>query len=513
MTKVDAVGVDAAGPEGLKALEARLARDLQDLCYPPANWVPPANPGPQAGGVVGPVVDAVIVGGGMCGLVAWFALTRAGIRNIRIIDAAPEGREGPWVTYARMETLRSPKTLTGPASGQPSLTFQAWYRAQFGPGAWEALDKIPRPMWMDYLRWYRRVLGIAVENETRLDLVEPSGTGDSGTGDLLRLHLSGRGAGQVLARRLVMATGRDGTGGPVIPGFVGGLDRRFWAHSADPIDFAALKGKRVAVVGVGASAIDNAAEALEAGAAEVRHLIRRKEMPRINKFMGIGSYGFTCGFAGMDDAWRWRFMNYSFTSQTPPPRGSTLRVSRHANAFFHFGKAVSALDERDGAVRVSFADGTAYDTDFVILGTGFTVDPLSRVEFGAAAAEIRLWSDVYTPPEGEESRDLGLFPYLNPDFTFQEKHPGRAPWLRLVHCFNYGSTVSLGKVSGDIPAVWVGGEWLGREMARSLYLEDIERHWQALHDYATPELQGDEWRPSEIGADRLVNGLVKAEEV
>src|SRR5690606_5142659 len=140
------------------------------------------------------------------------------------------------------------------------------------------------------------------------DRVEPEG-------DLLRLTLSGRGAGRVLARKLVMATGRDGTGAPQIPGFVDGLDRRFWAHSADPIDFAALKGRRVAVVGVGASAIDNAAEALEAGAAEVRHLIRRREMPTINKFMGIGSYGFTCGYAAMPDEWRWRFMLYSTTTQ------------------------------------------------------------------------------------------------------------------------------------------------------------------------------------------------------
>lgn len=474
-------------PLGLSELEARLARDLQDLCYPPANWVPPRTQNGE------PVADAVIVGGGMCGLVAWLALSRAGIQNVRIIDRNPQGREGPWVTYARMETLRSPKTLTGPASGLPSLTFQAWYRAQFGQNAWDALDKIPRPMWMDYLSWYRRVMQIPVENGVALTRVEPQD-------GLLRLHVSGAAHESILTRKLVMATGRDGTGAPQIPAFVSGLDRAFWAHSSDPIDFAALRGKRVAVVGVGASAIDNAAEALEAGAAEVRHLIRRTKMPTVNKFMGIGSYGFTCGFAGMSDEWRWRFMNYSFATQTPPPRGSTLRVSRHANAFFHFGKAVASV-RRDGqALDIGFADGTRLETDFLILGTGFTVDPLSRSEFGAAADTIQLWRDVYTPPKGEESRDLGLFPYLNPDFTFREKVPGQAPWIGNVYCFNYGSTVSLGKTSGDIPAVSIGGEWLGREMARKLYLEDIGQHWQALQDYATPELTGDEWQASDLPA-------------
>ncbi|TGD65556.1 NAD(P)/FAD-dependent oxidoreductase [Tabrizicola sp. WMC-M-20] len=183
-------------------------------------------------------------------------------------------------------------------------------------------DKIPRPMWMDYLSWYRRVMQVPVENGVAPARVEP----EEG---LLRLHVIRAAQNSILIRKLVMSTGRDGTGAPQIPAFVTGLDRAFWAHSADPIDFAALRGKRVAVVGVGASAVDNAAEALEAGASEVRHLIRRTKTPTVNKFMGIGSDGFTCDFAGMDDAWRWRFMNYSFATQTPPPRGSTLRVSRH----------------------------------------------------------------------------------------------------------------------------------------------------------------------------------------
>jgi FAD-dependent urate hydroxylase len=78
-----------------------------------------------------------------------------------------------------------------------------------------------------------------------------------------------------------MATGATAPAGRTSPTFVDPLPRERWAHSADEIDFAcALKGKRVAVVGVGASAVDNAAEALEHGAAEVRHLIRRARCRR-----------------------------------------------------------------------------------------------------------------------------------------------------------------------------------------------------------------------------------------
>ena len=476
--------VDANTPidgQGLAQLEARLHEDLSLLCWPGKDWVPARTE----------VSDVVIIGGGMCGMVAWMALKTGGIHNVRVLDRNPTGREGPWLTYARMETLRSPKELTGPAYGHGALTFRAWFLAQFGAAEWDKLDKIPRPMWMDYLQWYRRVLGIPVENGVSVDLVEPEG-------DLLRLHLSGADEGSILTRKLVFATGREGTGKPNIPGFVEGLDRKFWAHSADDIDFAALKDKRVAVIGVGASAVDNAAEALEHGAAEVRHLIRREKMPTINKMMGIGSFGFTAGYASLPDEWRWRFMQYSFSTQTPPPHGSTKRVSRHPNAYFHFGKAVESTVERNGAVDVGFADGTSYEADFVILGTGFSIDPMSRTEFGAAAADILLWKDVYTPPADEPSRDLGQFPYLNDDFTFKEKVAGQAPWLSNVYCFNYGASASLGKVSGDIPGISEGASWLARALAAQLYVEDVEQHWQAMLDYASPELDGSEWVPSEL---------------
>ena len=50
-------------------------------------------------------------------------------------------QEGPWVTYARMNTLRSPKQLTGPALRFPALTFRAWYEAQFGREQWDAASR------------------------------------------------------------------------------------------------------------------------------------------------------------------------------------------------------------------------------------------------------------------------------------------------------------------------------------------------------------------------------------
>ncbi|WP_353646822.1 NAD(P)/FAD-dependent oxidoreductase [Mesorhizobium sp. WSM2239] len=487
------------GAAGLAALRERLHHDLSLLELPAKAWVPPRSVNGEH------IHDIVIVGGGMCGLVAYFALKCGGMRNVRIFDRNPAGREGPWVTYARMETLRSPKQLAGPAFGIGALTFRAWFTAQFGEAAWNALDKIPRPMWMDYLRWYRKVLGIPVENEVQVDSILPEG-------DYLRLALSGSGAREasILARKVIMATGRDGTGIPNIPYFVAGVPKSCWAHSSEDIDFGTLKGKRVVVVGVGASAVDNSAEALDAGAAEVRHLIRRKEMPTINKMMGIGSFGFISGFPELPDEWRWRFMHYSFVTQTPSPRGSTLRVSRHSNAYFHFGKAIERVERSGGELLIEMRDGSRLATDFLILGTGFTVDPLARPEMPGYAGEILLWKDRYTPPEDMRNRELANFPYLDSDFAFQERTPGKAPWLRHIHCFNYGATASLGKVSGDIPGISEGAQWLARSLAARLYAEDVAIHWQGMLDYDKPELLGDEWAASEIeetvggGAPRAV---------
>ncbi|KQY16791.1 FAD-dependent oxidoreductase [Rhizobium sp. Root73] len=472
----------------LPELEQRVRDDLACLCYPPANWVVPTVADGRE-----KVHDVVVIGGGMCGLVASFALIGAGIQNIRIFDRNPQGREGPWLTYARMETLRSPKQLTGPAYGMASLTFRAWFIAQFDNETWATLDKIPRTMWMEYLCWYRKVLDLPVENGVEVKTILPEGP-------LMRLTLVGEGVREksVLARKVVMATGRDGMGHPNIPGFVEGLPQKYWAHSSHEIDFAALRGKRVAVVGVGASAVDNAAEALEAGAAEVRHLVRRKEMPCINKLMGIGSFGFTAAFPQLGDARRWQIMNYSLRTQTPAPRGSTLRVSRHPNAYFHFDAAVEKTRIDGDEIVIQTSQGKPVHADFLILGTGFGVDPLARKELDGYADKIRLWQDCFTPPAGQENADLGRFPYLANDFTFLEREPGQAPWLANIHSFNSGATASLGKVSGDIPGISEGAAWLAQEIAAKLYTENFDQYWQRLLDYDTPELRGDEWTASPL---------------
>lgn len=117
--------IPSSSGHGLPALEARLQRELDLLCLPARHWVPPRSVSGQ------PVIEVAIIGGGMAGLTLSAALTHLGI-PAPMCDRAPAGLEGPWATTARMETLRSPKELTGPALGLSRLTFRAWFEAQFG---------------------------------------------------------------------------------------------------------------------------------------------------------------------------------------------------------------------------------------------------------------------------------------------------------------------------------------------------------------------------------------------
>ena len=347
----------------------------------------------------------------MSGLCVAAALKLQGLENVQVFDRAPAGREGPWVTYARMDTLRTPKDGECLSLGLPSLTFRAWYECQFSKQAWRTLDKAPRSTWMDYLVWYRSVLGLPVRNDARVDLIAPVAEGE------IQMQLStSSGQETIMARRVVLATGFDGLGGAAIPAMADSVDRKFWAHTSDDIDFVRLRGRRVGVVGAGASAMDNAAAALEAGAERVDIFMRRTEMPAVQKLAAIRGPGLLHGFVGLPDVWKSRLLHYELKTQNPAPRQSILRVFRHPGAHLHAASKVTGLAANGDELCVHTPQAT-HRIDFLIFGTGFCNDLSRRPELSAIAPFIRLWRDESTTTSSEDSDDLLNSPYLDAGFA------------------------------------------------------------------------------------------------
>src|ERR1700761_6381084 len=153
----------------LLALESRVRENLARISHPSAPWLEPKT-GPDGK----PALDVLIVGGGQSGLATAFGLMRSRVDNIVVIDKAEEAKEGPWLSYARMLTLRSPKDFTGPDLDIPSLTYQSWHEASFGKEDWDKLELIPRQRWAEYLFWFRRAAGVSVRNGYELLEIAPA---------------------------------------------------------------------------------------------------------------------------------------------------------------------------------------------------------------------------------------------------------------------------------------------------------------------------------------------------
>ena len=181
----------------LAELECRVREDLARIAHPSRPWLQPRS---APGG--GRAHDVVIVGGGQSGLATAFGLIRSQVTDILVLDKAPRDAEGPWRTYARMHTLRSPKDFTGPDLDLPSLTYPAWHEARFGKADWEALDLISRTCWADYLLWYRDVLQLPVRNGCEVTDIAPA------DGLIALTVRSPTGEEVIHAREVVLATGR-----------------------------------------------------------------------------------------------------------------------------------------------------------------------------------------------------------------------------------------------------------------------------------------------------------------
>ncbi|AWM00491.1 NAD(P)-binding domain-containing protein [Bradyrhizobium amphicarpaeae] len=462
--------------EALTKLEADIRADLAMIAHPHAAWLEPKI-GPDGNAAL----DVLIVGAGQSGIAIGFGLMRSRVSNILLIDKAEEGKEGPWLTYARMPTLRSPKDYTGPDLDIPSLTYQSWHEARFGKENWQTLNLILREHWAEYLLWLRRTIGLPVRNGCELLEIAPASNG------LLAARVKRADAIETLyARKIVLASGQEGMGEWMIPEHLRDLPAGSVATVADEIDFESLRGKRVAVIGAGASAFDNAATALEAGASEVHLLCRRAQIQVIQPYRWLTFRGFLRHLSDLDDAWRWRFMRTILDMREGFPQPTYDRCARHANFALHEGAPLEAARATGKGIELQTPRG-AIAADFVICGTGIDMNFAARDELSGFAGNIATWADRYRPPDNERNERLGRFPYLADDYAFTERVPGKTPWISDIHLFAIASTMSFGASGSSINAMTTAVPKLVNGLTRGLFRADVERHWASLSAYDVPQ--------------------------
>jgi cation diffusion facilitator CzcD-associated flavoprotein CzcO len=292
------------------------------------------------------------------------------------------------------------------------------------------------------------------------------------------------------ARKVVLATGQDGFGEWWMPDFVQALPRPLRSHAAEEIDFAALRGKVVAVLGAGASAFDNAAVALEAGAKEVHLFCRRAEPMIIQPYRWLTFAGFLRHLHEMPDDRRWRFMSYILGLREGFPQDTYNRVIAFPNFTMHVGRPWTGAREEGGRVVLSTARG-AFVADHAICGTGVRMDPSLVPELAGFADNIALWSDRYTPPPEEANERLAAFPYLAPDSAFIERRPGETPWIRDIHFFGIATTMSFGPAGSSINAMTIAVPRIAAGVTRGLFEAELPRLDAELRAYDLRQVELD----------------------
>ncbi len=470
----------ATNNPSLQQLQQRVDADLNALHLPAHRWIL-HHPGDYS------LLDVAVIGGGMAGMAVGFGLMKEGVCRVEIFDDNPRGEEGPWETSARMDYLRSSKTMPGPAMGIASLTFQSWYQAVYGETAWEQLDLVPTADWAAYLRWYREATHLPIRNEMVLQEIRPVGSN-------LELMFDHLGSPVIVyAHKVVLATGRKGFGGVLLPPYADQIPKNFCAHTADRIDTALFPNKTIVVVGAGASAFDAAGTALEYGAKEVHMLIRRDQIPIVNRFARFSFAGILHGFYSLSDQARFDFFREAFCCGIPPSVASVERVSAHDNIYLHFSTQIETIDLMPDNVILN-AQKENISADFIIFATGYTIEPSMRPEFYHFIDAILLWEDRIPRWLLAKQPKLGRFPYLGGHFQFLEKKEGIAPELKNIYCFNYGAFLSHGLVSGDIPGLSVGATRLVEGIVSDLFTEDYKQYLQMIRNYSTPLFSPEDYK-------------------
>ncbi len=459
----------------LKKLETRALKELSLLDYPPRKGWLPARKTSQ--GVH--IYDVVIIGAGQSAIGFAISLIREKVTNIILFDVCDKGHEGPWLTYARMERLRTPKYTLGPDCDIPSLTFQEWYEACYGSKAWHSMHFIPRKDWAAYLLWLRTFLNLPIVNDAEAGIIQwlPEE-------NCFMVPINAKQMEDVYARKIILATGLQGSGEWTVPDHIrSNIPHAYYHQSSENIDFQAFKGKKIGILGAGPCAFDDALMCCEHGAEEVHIYSKKSKLVNLHVFLWGEFVGFLKSFPSLSDGAKWRFITKMFEIGQPPTPQSVELVKAKKNISFHFSSPWIGSKMVDGKPMVITPNGEE-SFDFLIIAIGWTIDLHLRNELHHFRDKIALWKDRFTPPAGQTNEMLLHSPYLGKGSNFCEKVPGTAPYLPSIFNCTGGAILSCGFNAGvGLTGMKYSLKSVIDEVVSQLFIEDSAYFYDTLKNY------------------------------
>jgi FAD-dependent urate hydroxylase len=316
--------------------------------------------------------DVAVVGAGPYGLAATAFLRHQGTPTHTFGEVMGSWRH----QMPRGMILRSKERASSIAHPVPGHTITAWARAHDVD-----LDN-PATLahFLDYGDWIAQRI-VPDLDERRVAQVVREGSGFS-------VHLDD--GDQLHAERVVMAVGLRNMERPVPS--LADLPENLVSHVADHEDLSAFAGKRVLVLGLGQSALENAAILADLGV-DVTVTARSGSVHWLGPHKPKGSPpptfrekwrvpptdvgGRATGWiAAAPETYRRlpERLQLEVRKRCLFPAGSHNLRARLEHVPFHLGSGIVSATASDGVVSIGLANGTTLEADHVMVGSGYDID-------------------------------------------------------------------------------------------------------------------------------------------
>ena len=315
--------------------------------------------------------DVVVLGAGPYGLSA-----AAHLRNIKGLDVRVFGEPMEFWKCQMPEGmfLRSPWAASHLSDPAATRTFDHFRQAT---GAAVPVP-IPLDQFVQYGLWFQKQ-AVGEVDRRRVQRIERDPKG-------FRLTLND--GESLTTRRVVVASGI----GPFAtrPEPLRHLPRNYVTHSSDQRAIGQFKGKRVAVVGAGQSALESAALIHEAGGLveiiartpAIHWLGWRQRMEKFGALANLFYSRFDIGPAGVS-----RIVAYPpivkyfprgtqtwFRTRALRPAGSRWLIDRLKDVPKSTGRQIASATDTGSQVQLTLDDGSTRQVDHVFCGTGYRVN-------------------------------------------------------------------------------------------------------------------------------------------